>query len=345
MNRNKLIPILLFLLLLLIILCTWCHTGKIVKKRAISSSEMIHSSSNILNAEPINFYLQKNKNVFELQGSFSNQQEVEKIHSALGINELDNSSIIDENLIPKDDVLALTQTLLPLFYEKYETGSILYENNQLIIDGIVSTQADKYALGTLLANSKVPSKNNTIIVPSEPTVEEIAAIQAEEEAKLQAIKVEEAKKAKLLADEKAIQEAKELAEAQKNEEQKEQVVQAIEIKIKKIIAFEDINFELNKATLTEKSINTLRQIATVLKEHQNVHVEIEGHTDGSGDETYNLTLSQSRVDMVKERLVAMEVSANRIKAIGYGETKPLVSNDTEENRRKNRRVEFKILGE
>ena len=372
MNRNKLIPILLFLLLLLIILCTWCHTDKIVKNRAISPSEMIHSNSNVLKPKPINFDLQKNKNLFELEGSFSTQEEVEKIYSALGSNELDNSSIINENLTSKDDVITLTQALLPLFCEKYETGSIHYKNSKLIIEGIVPTQADKDALSTLLTNSTVPSENNTIIVPAEPTTEEIVAIQAQEETKLQALKDEQAQqeaiaeakkvkeeKAKLLADEKAAQEDKELAKAQKQEalkaaelkaqllanEQKEQVVQAIETKIKKIIAFEDINFELNKATLTEKSINTVKQIATVLKEHQNVHVEIGGHTDDSGDETYNLTLSQSRVDAVKQRLVQMEVSANRIKAIGYGETKPLVSNDTEENRRQNRRVEFKILGE
>lgn len=124
-----------------------------------------------------------------------------------------------------------------------------------------------------------------------------------------------------------------------------QKAKKIEAKIRKIISFEDINFELNNATLTEKSIKTISQIATVLKENPNVHVEISGHTDNSGEEAHNLKLSQARVDTVKNNLVNMQVSPDRIKAVGYGETKPLVSNDTEENRRINRRVEFKILGE
>ena len=122
-------------------------------------------------------------------------------------------------------------------------------------------------------------------------------------------------------------------------------VEAVEVEIKKILTLEHINFELNKATLTQKSNETLKHIAKVLKAHPTLHVEIAGHTDSDGDDAYNLTLSQNRVNSVKAKLIEMEIEADRLKAIGYGETKPLVSNDTKENKRLNRRVEFIIIGE
>jgi outer membrane protein OmpA-like peptidoglycan-associated protein len=134
----------------------------------------------------------------------------------------------------------------------------------------------------------------------------------------------------------------------KKEEQSSKVTEeakAVEIEIKKILTLENINFELNKAALTQKSSDTLNHIAKVLKAHPALHVEIAGHTDSDGDDAYNLTLSQNRVNSVKVKLMEMEIEAARLKAIGYGETKPLVSNDTKENKRLNRRVEFIIIGE
>ena len=135
---------------------------------------------------------------------------------------------------------------------------------------------------------------------------------------------------------------KEKAEAEKAQLNEKK---AVEVEIKKILTLENINFELNKATLTQKSTDTIKHIAKVLKEHPTLHIEIAGHTDSDGNDAYNLTLSQNRVNSVKSKLIEMGIEANRLKAIGYGETKPLVSNDTKENKRLNRRVEFIIIGE
>ncbi len=353
MNKGKIIPILLFLLLLLIILCTWCHSNKIAKNRVLSSTEMMTSLPNVKNSTPISFYLSKNKNKFELKGNFSNPNEKEKIHAALGIHDLKDTSVINTHLIPKEQVIILMESLIPLFYNTYDTGSIVYENNELIIDGIVETQSDKDAIGTLLANSTILSKNNTLVIKSGPSAEELAKQQALAKTKAKKIAEEEAKqkalaeaKAKEMAEKKAEQKA--LAEAKAKEmaeEKAKQKVTIIEKEIQEIINFENITFELGKATLTEKSIDTVSHIAIVLNKNPNIHVEIGGHTDNSGDDILNLNLSQRRVDTVKEKLIEMEVSANRLKAVGYGESQPLVSNDTKENRRINRRVEFKILGE
>ena len=371
MNKNKWIPILLFLLLLLIIICTWSHTDNIAKSRAISSNAVLHNQPPAVSSKPINFYLTKNKNLFELKGNFSNRQEVEEIKATLGVNEFQDSTNIDNNLKQKDDVITLVKTLIPLFHEKYENGTISYNEGKLIVEGVTSEQATKDSISTLLANTTIQSENKTIVQASGPTEEELEAKrvaeeekaqeEAKEKARLEALAAEQALKdaeAKRVAEEeKAQEEAKEKArlealaaeQALKDAEAKrvaeEEKAKEIEAKIKKIISLKNINFELNKATLTEQSMTTVSQIATVLKENPNVNIEIGGHTDSSGNETFNLNLSQARVDSVKNSLIKMQISSDRLKAVGYGETSPLVSNDTEENRRINRRVEFKVTGE
>ena len=122
----------------------------------------------------------------------------------------------------------------------------------------------------------------------------------------------------------------------------EQTKEDIESQIKDILHLHKIEFEVNKATLTAKGKEIVDRVATILKKYPGVRITIEGHTDSDGKPEYNLKLSQDRVDTVKVELVNVGVSADRLKPIGYGETKPLVPNDSEENKAKNRRVEFKV---
>ena len=112
-----------------------------------------------------------------------------------------------------------------------------------------------------------------------------------------------------------------------------------------LIAIEHINFEFNKARLTPKSLETIKKVAELLNRYPEINIEIAGHTDSYGNDEQNLLLSQRRVDAVKEKLIEFNIDSNRLRAVGYGETQPLVSNDTKENRLINRRVEFTIIGE
>ena len=331
MNRKKPIPLLLFLLLLLLIVCVWCHSSNIVKSRAISA----------LPKQDIDFNFVKKANILELKGHFSSDKSIQTLHTATGNTKFNNLSSINEALLAKEGVVSLTQKLLLVFNEHYQEGSISYVNGTLTVEGVVEDEVHKSAITTLLTNSSIDSKNNTRVVIPGPTAEELATIKAKEEADAK----EKARLATLAeheAKEKARLKAEQEAKAKREAQEKAKVFEA---KIKKILSFENISFELNKATLTEKSIDTVSHIAQILKENPNVHVEIGGHSDDLGDDAYNLSLSQKRVDAVKEKLVQMEIEAERITAVGYGENRPLVSNDTEENRRTNRRVEFKVLGE
>ena len=104
-----------------------------------------------------------------------------------------------------------------------------------------------------------------------------------------------------------------------------------------------IFFDFDSDKLRPESTADLQEAVRLLRQYPSLRVEIQGHTDSTGPADYNLHLSQRRAEAVKRYLVAHGISPDRLIAKGYGETQPVAPNDTEENRQKNRRVEFKVL--
>ena len=105
-----------------------------------------------------------------------------------------------------------------------------------------------------------------------------------------------------------------------------------------------VNFELNSAKLTMNAETILNDVATTLTSSPGFNVELQGHTDSTGSDSYNMNLSQNRAKSVKNYLVGNGVDSGRLTATGYGEEQPVASNDTSEGRAENRRVELKVLG-
>jgi outer membrane protein OmpA-like peptidoglycan-associated protein len=94
--------------------------------------------------------------------------------------------------------------------------------------------------------------------------------------------------------------------------------------------------------LTEKSKFILKGFAKFLEKNPLIEVAIQGHTDDQGDDALNLTLSDNRAKGVKEYLVSLGISEDRLNAKGFGEAVPKVPNSSEQNRAKNRRTDFVI---
>ena len=118
----------------------------------------------------------------------------------------------------------------------------------------------------------------------------------------------------------------------------------VKVSEQSIIILEMVYFETAKDIIKPESFPLLDQVAMVFKTHPEIKkVEISGHTDSQGKDAYNLDLSDRRAKSVRAYLVSKGVEANRMDAIGYGETKPIDSNNTANGRAKNRRVEFNIL--
>jgi outer membrane protein OmpA-like peptidoglycan-associated protein len=113
------------------------------------------------------------------------------------------------------------------------------------------------------------------------------------------------------------------------------------VKVGVPIVLEGITFETGKSEITPESEQILMGAHKTLMTYSDISVEISGHTDNVGSKESNIRLSQRRADAVKDWLVAKGINAERITAIGYGPDEPRVPNTTAENKRQNRRIEFK----
>jgi outer membrane protein OmpA-like peptidoglycan-associated protein len=109
---------------------------------------------------------------------------------------------------------------------------------------------------------------------------------------------------------------------------------------KEIRITQQIQFDFDKATIKPVSFPILDAVRDVLRDNPNIKIEVQGHTDNKGNAGYNLKLSQSRADSVRNYLVAHGIDLARLTSKGYGMTQPLVPNNNEANRALNRRVQF-----
>lgn len=106
------------------------------------------------------------------------------------------------------------------------------------------------------------------------------------------------------------------------------------------ILLHGILFDLDKATLQPESTKQLQHVVTLLKDNPDLMIEVQGHTDDQGSDDYNLELSQRRAETVVAYLGLFGIDHSRLVPKGYGESKPVMPNTTEEGRAKNRRVEL-----
>ncbi|NJM26536.1 MAG: OmpA family protein [Bacteroidia bacterium] len=122
---------------------------------------------------------------------------------------------------------------------------------------------------------------------------------------------------------------------------KDMYLQPIEVGV--TVRLKNIYFDFDKTTLKSESFVELNKVVEFLKQNPSVEIEISGHTDSKGSDEYNVSLSQGRSEAVVSYLASQGIDSYRLTAQGYGEGKPIDSNDTDAGRANNRRVEFTIL--
>ena len=117
----------------------------------------------------------------------------------------------------------------------------------------------------------------------------------------------------------------------------------VPLEVGSTIRLNNIFFDFGKATLRPESFPELERLVGYMNQNGGMEIELSGHTDNVGSKDANLKLSDDRAKAVTEYIVSKGIDTKRIKALGYGETKPVGTNDTDEGKQLNRRVEFTIL--
>ena len=121
------------------------------------------------------------------------------------------------------------------------------------------------------------------------------------------------------------------------------VVEMVRLQEGKQVVLDNIFFEFGSYQLAEESKVELDFLYNYMKQNPQMVIEIQGHTDNVGSPASNLTLSQQRAEAVRNYLTQRGILPERVEARGYGETRPVAGNITDEDRAQNRRTEFKVL--
>jgi outer membrane protein OmpA-like peptidoglycan-associated protein len=120
-------------------------------------------------------------------------------------------------------------------------------------------------------------------------------------------------------------------------------IQLVKIREGQLMKLENLNFEQGDFKILEESYEELELLVNLLRQNESMVIQLEGHTDYRGNRKLNFTLSENRVNAVRDFLVARGISKKRIKTKAFGGSHPLSYEDDEEARKVNRRVEVRIL--
>lgn len=116
----------------------------------------------------------------------------------------------------------------------------------------------------------------------------------------------------------------------------------LESKLQDVIAGKVVEFSTGSGMLTANGKTVLDQMVILLKEYPQKPVVVSGHTDAEGDHRMNITLSKERAESVRSYLISQGISAARLSTVGHGPDNPVADNNTDEGRKKNRRIEFHV---
>lgn len=259
--------------------------------------------------KPANFDITKIDNKLELSGTFENYNMVQNITQALGINK-EGAIEYKDNVLVDQKVLETIFLLIMPFKDFFANNSkIKVLNNEITLSGE-------------LKNKMYNDLIDTIVLQIKDSVN---------------------LKAEILLP----QESQKIIEEQKLDEETTYTTPIftkadIQLLINNILLDKKIVFEKKSLVLTNESKNIIQEISKVLNENPTFKVEIAGHTDSRGEDSYNKEISQNRANSVKDVLVSFGVDITRVEAIGYGEEFPIAKDDENGLSKVNRRVEFII---
>ncbi len=326
MTKRQWIWLWIWILTFFFIFCIW---SKLQNKQ---DQEQIKRESITKKVIPIkkelSFKIVKDERKIKVIALLPNEESAQKIIKPFKnyLYDIDRSEItIDKNTNENqivDKISLLSQT-----FAKLESGYIEYGDHKLILDGVTDNKDIKdklYAQALKIENIDIENK---IFIDDIESIEEsiknidntISAVE---------IKIEDVSK-----------------EGYQDQQKYNKSISEIQAELDTILMNNRVEFKYGTNYLTYKGKNTVDKILNFLITYPHIKVEIGGHTDSDGNKRSNQILSQKRADFVQSYLIDHGIKGSRLISVGYGETQNIVPNDSLENKQKNRRVEFKIIGE
>ena len=380
MTRRQWMWLWIWLLLFFIIFCVWNKLLAYKKKEHETGTKPVimtgtnaqKASAKATISKDMLLKITKEGGVIKLSGVFPSQKTLGSARSTLrrsGATVEKGTIIIDKH--------ADNETLrgaLPAFardLKKFSTAIIEYRQHKLTIDGVVHDASVREDINRIVATlGKAYQTENRVTVEkavaTKPVTQKHENKNRESSALFKPAAAHEANKRQLSPRPPAAQQEEKPAKAvlktqtptsthpkesvkksqSTNQPQKSTGTERkAQKRLNAILKGKRIEFLYASDVLRPKSKNILDLIAIALKKYPHVHIEIAGYTDSDGPAKRNLILSQRRAESVKRYLVKRGISPSRLVAKGYGETHPLVKNDTPAHKQRNRRVEFHIIKE
>ncbi len=290
---------------------------------------------------------QKRKKQYTLEGEFSSTSQKSRLVTLFRNRKCKIDAIpggINPDLTDKADILKKLEAFVPFFISKVREGKMVYAEGKLSVYGKVISKKEIETIERYLSTLGIETQNAVL-----PDIKAIRGKKAKRRAKklVKVLRQQRAKKAQIKQAEQEV--SKDIVAMMDAKAGKPTKIASDNTKVRQnlrtLFETEIIEFNTAQTTLTPLGLGTVSKIAVILKAYPDVKIEIAGHTDSDGDDAFNMLLSQGRVNNVKRALMKEGIDKSRIRAVGYGETKPLLPNTTRKNKQKNRRVEIIVLGE
>ena len=264
-----------------------------------------------------NLVLVKKEGLVEMNGLFSNEEDVKKISDILNINregeyKYEKNRVINEELLEE-----LAKIVLPFKDFFADNSRLTVLDNKVTLTGQVKDSSHKDLLDSIISRTNLDIKTQYTL-PSLEKVDENNK-QIDENITLEEDKLEKNNISSKLND--------------------------VQSDINNILSTNKINFERRSTEVTADSKIAIEQIAKILKENPIFKIEVAGHTDSRGSDALNKKISQTRASSVQQILISLGINKDRVTAVGYGEDFPIEKDDENGLSEVNRRVEFNILGE
>lgn len=285
----------------------FCIINKLQEHFPDTTSKVQQNINTSIPAKEMHLKFLKDDGSVTISGAVSQAQEKENIIDAYAkvFDEVNASSLLVDTSIQEN---ALTKTFINLAddFATFDSGYIAYHDRTLEIDGQARGSIVKENLDEDLEGLTGIEIHNMLDIDTNQSIVHTST-----------------------------------QELSKPDESREEIQKALD----DIVKGNSVQFLYARDILAPTSQKVVNKVVAFLKVHKNAKMEIAGHTDSDGSKKNNLILSQKRAKSIKSYMVNQDIHASRLLAVGYGESEPLVENSSEKNKRINRRVEFKIVGE